>query len=504
MKLVSEECVECGACTDKCPYALSTKILDCTQCNACVETCNKNAFYEIMPGIYSIDQSLCDGCGECFCPYDALEIKDYARKCDLCGGEPKCIEVCLKDLRLEYDEKEKALNKLGWEKIEGEYKTHAKRLLPHELKAVNDIRKLFKELIKQEDVTLKALIQEYCREYPLKEKQENRVLETLKHELQGFSVLDHMLEDKELEEITVKGMDCVRVFHRSKGWLRADVRFIDQEKIMLLINKMAREVGQRISIRHPRLNAVLPNGQRLHAIVPPLARYPNMTIRKFDKNLFSPEELVKKHTISHEAMDFLSKAIKCDVNALICGSTGSGKTTTLDCLASFIPLKERVVIVEETPEVHLPHEHQVKLRVNEALGISMNELIKDTMRMRPDRVIIGEIRSEKEVKAFMNSILAGQGKGSLATFHALSSEDALKRLMLLGAKKTELDALDLIIVQKRWTEYGIESMEKRRIVEISEVHNSKPRKIFEHEYAMDKLTKKQEPLLEEKIRRYIK
>lgn len=458
-----------------------------------------------MPGIYAIDPEKCDGCGECFCPYDALEIKGYARKCDLCQGNPRCTQVCLKGLSLEKtkEEKQKMAEILGWEKIQGEYTTNIEDLLPHEITILANTKEVFKELIKEKNSSLSQTLQEYLEEeHIILPKHRQEILEkTLERELKSFSILDSLLEDGQLEEITINGLDAIRVFHREKGWQKTDLKFTKTEKIIELINKIARPIGRRISLQNPRLNAVLPNGSRLHAIVPPLTKEPNMTIRKFNKQLFSPKELVKNKTISAEALAFLWMTLQSNLNILICGSTGSGKTTTLDCLATFIPKKERIIIVEEIPEVQLPHAHQVRLIVNPSLKISMSDLITDTLRMRPDRVIIGEIRTEKEVKAYMNSILAGQGKGSIATFHALDAKEALHRLELLGAKKNELKAIDLIIIQKRWTQYDKEkSTEKRRIVSITEQTNP----IYKYDYSQDTIKKIQEPKLKQELEKTFK
>ena len=172
-----------------------------------------------------------------------------------------------------------------------------------------------------------------------------------------------------------------------------------------------------------------------------------MTIRKFKQSPFSPKDLVETGTISDEALAFLWMAMQCDFNVLVAGSTGSGKTTTLNCLSAFIPMRERIIIVEETPEINIPHRHSVRLTVNSDIGVGMDELVSDTLRMRPDRVIGGEVRTAPEAKALMNTMLAGQGKGSIATFHALNSQEAVNRLRNLGINELDLGAINLVVVQ---------------------------------------------------------
>jgi Flp pilus assembly CpaF family ATPase len=166
--------------------------------------------------------------------------------------------------------------------------------------------------------------------------------------------------------------------------------------------------------------------------------------------------------------------MQSEINVLIAGNTGSGKTTLLNSLFSFVPLDERIIITEETPEINIPHNHRVCLKINAEQKITMTDLIKTTLRMRPDRVIVGEIRTKEEVDAYLDTILAGQGKGSYATFHGLSVNETLSRLKNLGLTEQDLNALDLIILQKRWTSIKDgKKIEKRKLFEIAEVENSK-------------------------------
>jgi len=185
---------------------------------------------------------------------------------------------------------------------------------------------------------------------------------------------------------------------------------------------------------------------------------------------------VRVGTVNAETMAFLSAAMQCNLNIVIAGGTGSGKTTTLNVLSQFIPLNERIIVVEETPEIRIKHEHCVHLLVNQDLGVGMKELVTDTLRMRPDRVVVGEVRTEKEVKAFVNTMLAGQGKGSITTFHANSAQECLQRMESLGIPSQNLSSIDLIIVQKRWNTYNNKtknSKEVRRITEVAEVVDGK-------------------------------
>jgi len=210
-----------------------------------------------------------------------------------------------------------------------------------------------------------------------------------------------------------------------------------------------------------------------------------MTIRKFTANQFKPQDLVQNSTIPQELMNLLKKTVKCDTNILIAGNTGSGKTTTLNTLLHHLPENERIIIVEETPEINPPQDHVIRLTTTPSLDIEMHELVTDTLRMRPDRVIVGEVRDKKEAKALTNTMLAGQGKGSIATFHGNSSKETITRLESLGIPKNDLIAMDLILIQRRWIKYNekeekTEGKEIRQVIEAAVVEkpSAEPRKIY--------------------------
>lgn len=497
MRLVIDKCSHCSSCIEVCPNKANSECNHCLD-PECVKACPKKAFYEVSPGIWAVDASKCDGCGLCAlaCPYNAIYVDGYARKCDLCGGEPKCVQVCPCGLHLEETEEEIEAKKrvLGWEKTSGEYESGVVMPSYQEAMLCNTVIKLFRELAKETDASLEETLDEYCEEenIVLEKDQRERILQLMSREVYGFSVLDPLLADDSLEEITVNGNEPIRVYRRGTGWLETDLAFNSTKKVIDIINRIARPLGRRITLQKPRLNACLPNGSRLHAAIPPITGAPCLTIRKFRENPMTPRELINNKTISPDALAFLWMAMQCDLNIIVAGSTGSGKTTTLNCLSAFIPLHERIIIVEETPEISIPHKHTVRLTVNSELDLSMNELVNDTLRMRPDRVVVGEVRTEQEAKALMNTMLAGQGKGSIATFHALNSREAVNRLRNLGISEQDLSALDLIVVQKRWDKYEHgQQRELRRVIEISEIdiQNGKavPKKLFNYDAKNDVL-----------------
>lgn len=512
MRLVIDKCSHCNRCVEVCPVKAN---FECKQCidPVCVGACSKNAFYEVMPGVWAVDPEKCDGCGLCAvtCPHNAIYIDGYARKCDLCGGETKCVGVCPCNLRLEQTDEEVEEQKriLGWEKIPGKYKTGLYTPSYQEAKVAESITKVFRELAKEDEIDLEEVFDSYCKEMKLvlEYDQRKQLLQLMDYEVYGFSILEPLLADDELEEITINGIgDPIRVYKRGVGWLEADVAFLSEKKVVDVINKIARPLGRRITLQKPRLNACLPNGSRLHAAIPPIAKTVCLTIRKFKQNPMTPRVLIDNGTISSEALALLWMAMQCDLNIVVAGSTGSGKTTTLNCLSAFIPLRERIIIVEETPEISIPHEHSVRLTVNQELGLTMNELVNDTLRMRPDRVVVGEVRTSDEAKALVNTMLAGQGKGSIATFHALNSREAINRLRNLGISELDLAAVDLVVVQKRWDRYDPKlkrGVELRRIMEISEIEiedgKAIVRKLFDYDYDSDCLRRWDEGKVMKKI-----
>lgn len=321
--------------------------------------------------------------------------------------------------------------------------------------------------------------------------QKEYILQLIDFEINGFGPLTTLLRDKDkLEEIAVIGLGKefpVYAYLSGFGWTKTNFYFTDEEYVKELINKMSRQIGRQISINNPVLNASLPDGSRLNAIIPPISnKYPLITLRRFKYNPLTPLNLVDYHSLSMEIAAFLWLAMQTDSNILIAGNTGSGKTTLLNALFSFVPKSERIILCEETPEVNIPHEHQLRLKVDEKRNIGMNDLILSTLRMRPDRLIIGEIRSKEEVHSFIDTMLAGQGKGSCATFHGLSVADTIERLTKLGLLEQDLNALDLIIVQRRWNTIDLKKKEKeeiRKIVEIAEIVDNKPKTIFKFNFS---------------------
>ncbi|HSB47821.1 MAG TPA: ATPase, T2SS/T4P/T4SS family [Candidatus Bilamarchaeum sp.] len=303
----------------------------------------------------------------------------------------------------------------------------------------------------------------------------------------GFWFMDELLSDPGIEEISVIGPGKpVYVYARKGGWLRVNAVFEDERAIGELINRMAAKLGRRITMQNPRLDAMLPDGSRLHASLPPVSAG-EITIRRFRQSPLSPAELVANKTAGAEALAFLSVLMQCDSSVLIAGNTASGKTSTLNALFSFVPSNERVIITEETPEITIPHQHQMRLVANRDMGISLKDLVYDTLRMRPDRMIVGEVRNREESEALFDVLLAGQARGCYATFHAQSAQEALGRLRSFGIRGEDLSSIDCIVVQRRMLSYDPKKRagtEVRKIVEIAGVAGGDTHAIFPGQGAM--------------------
>ncbi|MBN2067983.1 MAG: Flp pilus assembly complex ATPase component TadA [Candidatus Diapherotrites archaeon] len=251
--------------------------------------------------------------------------------------------------------------------------------------------------------------------------------ESVVREMVGYGVIDPIVRDDGLEEIMVIGPNKpVYIFHREYEMMTTNIEFYNDQEIIDLINRIARQVGRRVDISSPLLDARLPDGSRVNATIAPASvQGATLTIRKFRKDPYSMIDLIKMNTVTAEVAAFLWLCVEGmeakPANILIAGGTSSGKTTTLNCLASFIPERERVVTIEDTAELSLPLKHWVRLEARppglEGKGeLTLDVLTKNSLRMRPDRVIVGEVRHDEAFTLFT----------ALNTGHdGMASEDAL-------------------------------------------------------------------------------
>jgi pilus assembly protein CpaF len=285
------------------------------------------------------------------------------------------------------------------------------------------------------------------------------------------------LQDPTIVEVMINGPSEVYVEQRGQ-LVKTDAKFETEDALIAAIRNLLQFVGKRLSEDHPMIDARLPDGSRVHVAMPPCSRIgPCMTIRKFTKGGFDFEYLVRCGTVTQMALDYLRVAIQSEKNILFAGGTSSGKTSFLNALSTFIPDRERIVIIEESSELQLkkPHIIQLETRGPDRYGkgeIGIRELFRNSLRMRPDRIIVGEVRGG-EALDLIQALTSGHG-GSMSTMHADTPMDALNRLetmalmsdvaIPLNALRTQVaSSIDLIVEMSRFRDAS------RRVVQISEV-----------------------------------
>ncbi|ROH88136.1 CpaF family protein [Pseudomethylobacillus aquaticus] len=254
-------------------------------------------------------------------------------------------------------------------------------------------------------------------------------------ELAGYGPLESLIRDDNINDILVNGARHIYV-ERFGKLERSQLRFIDDEHVLRVIRRILAPLGRRIDEASPTVDARLPDGSRLNAIIPPLAlNGPCMSIRKFRKDPITSDDLISFGSMDRNIRDFLEEASRRRVNVIISGGTGAGKTTLLNMLSRAIPEDERIVTIEDAAELKLDHDHVVRLETRpantEGQGeITAHELVRNALRMRPDRIILGEVRS-KEVMDMLQAMNTGHD-GCMSTVHANSPTDALLRIEMLA------------------------------------------------------------------------
>ncbi|MES3041717.1 MAG: CpaF family protein [Pseudomonadota bacterium] len=287
---------------------------------------------------------------------------------------------------------------------------------------------------------------------PLSRYEADRLAEELVDELVGFGPLESLLKDSSVTEIMVNGAQ--RIFFERDGVIqRSDLRFVDDNHVSRVIQRILAPIGRRLDESSPMVDARMPDGSRVNAIIPPIALDgPSISIRKFRRDLLRANDLVTYRSVSEDMLAFIKKAVSQRANILVSGGTGTGKTTFLNVLSGFINHHERIVTIEDTAELQLNNDHVVRLETRppnaEGFGeVSARDLIRNALRMRPDRIIVGEVRSY-EVMDMLQAMNTGH-EGSMSTLHANSAADALLRmetLVGLSGQKISEATLRAIIV----------------------------------------------------------
>jgi pilus assembly protein CpaF len=342
-----------------------------------------------------------------------------------------------------------------------------------------DLEKLSRVNSKQARVAVSTIVQEIITEQrvPLNLEEQENIQADLLDEVFGLGPLEPLLRDERISDILVNDKD--HVFVERDGLLqRVNTAFRDDRHLLQIIDRIVSRVGRRVDESSPMVDARLPDGSRVNAIIPPLALDgPSLSIRRFGTGPLAANQLVKLKSISPEMMELLSAAVRARISILISGGTGAGKTTFLNILSQNIPRGERLVTIEDAAELRLAQENIVRLETRppnvEGQGaIRQRQLLINSLRMRPDRIIIGEVRGE-EAFDMLQAMNTGH-EGSMATIHANTARDALSRLESMVAMtsmnlpertvRQQIASAITIVVQVTRMSDG-----SRKVVSISEI-----------------------------------
>ena len=297
-------------------------------------------------------------------------------------------------------------------------------LSPDQLKAINkdsirnQIAYVIERLVASESI-------------PMTSAEKDRVIEEILDEVFGLGPLEQLLKDPTVSDIMVNGFDNVYV-ERGGRLIETNIRFKDQAHLRMIIDRVVSNVGRRIDESSPIVDARLPDGSRVCAVIPPLSLIgPVVSIRRYGKKLLTTDDLLKNETLTSGMLAFLKGCVQSRLNVVISGGSGSGKTTMLNTMSRFIPEEERIITIEDTAELQLQQDHVVRLEtrpmnIEGAGAVTQRDLLINTLRMRPDRIIVGESRGA-EALDMLQAMNTGHD-GSMTTVHANTPRDAFSRL----------------------------------------------------------------------------
>jgi pilus assembly protein CpaF len=336
--------------------------------------------------------------------------------------------------------------------------------ITHVSEVRNTIQELFEQVLAEENIVLSR-------------PERQRLFEQISAEILGYGPIQALLEDDTITEVMVNGAKNIYI-ERAGKIVRVPVAFESDDHVLRIIDRIVAPLGRRIDESSPYVDARLPDGSRVNAVIPPISLVgPVLTVRKFARNPITLEQLIEYGTITPESLQFLKACVESRLNLVISGGTGSGKTTLLNILSQFIPSDERIVTVENAAELQLRQEHVVTLESRppniEGRGeVTIRQLVTNCLRMRPDRIIVGEIRDEAALD-MLQAMNTGHD-GSMTTAHSNSPRDTLARLetmvMMAGMelpvraiREQVSSAIDLICHEERLRDGT------RKIVNITEV-----------------------------------
>jgi pilus assembly protein CpaF len=332
-----------------------------------------------------------------------------------------------------------------------------------------------KELRERLENALRQAMEE--SQAPLAEKQRQAILESLRQEMLGFGPIQPLLDDPTITEVMINGLQDIYV-ERGGKIEATSISFASEAEVTRLVQKIVAPLGKRVDAENPTVDARLPDGSRVNVVVPPTALDGTaITIRKFAGDMLKAQDLIRYGSMTEAMAEYLSACVLARLNILVSGGTGSGKTTLLNVLSGFVPKDDRIVTIEDSAELKLDQDHVVRLEGRppnvDGLGeISIRHLVKNSLRMRPERIIVGEVRGG-EALDMLQAMNTGHD-GSMTTLHSNSPRDAIARLEtlvlmagldlpLIAIRKQIASAIDLIVQQTRLGDGS------RKITSIAEV-----------------------------------
>ena len=329
-------------------------------------------------------------------------------------------------------------------------------------------------------------IDETLEDYSLDANQRAHIFNLIQNEINGYGPLTDLLNNDSVTEIMVNGINDIYVEIDGKLVKDESVSFINDNHIIRTVQRIVQPLGRTIDAVNPMVDARLPDGSRLNAIIPPLSLSgPVITIRKFSKRMESIEDLLRMGSLTKDMAEFLQACVEAKLNIIISGGTGTGKTTLLNILSGFISDEERIITIEDAAELRLHQSHVISLETRmvnyEGEGeITIRDLVRNSLRMRPDRIIVGEVRG-KEAFDMLQAMNTGH-EGSITTLHSNSPEDAINRLetmMLMNDMELPVSAIRNYIEKAINIVIQIDRLSdgKRKISSISEVVGIKDDKV---------------------------
>ncbi len=351
-------------------------------------------------------------------------------------------------------------------------KQHILTMIARELESKRPIYRERDEFVRN---TLKLAYQSLNLKLP--QTVQSQLFKEVLDDILGFGPLQTLLEDNTISEVMVNGYNAVYIEQNGK-LIKTGIKFEDDNEVLRIIEKIILPLGRRIDADTPTVDARLPDGSRVNAVIPPVAiDGPTITIRKFEKGRLSIDQLIELGSITKNMAKFLEACVVSRLNIMISGGTGSGKTTLLNVLSRFIPSKDRIVTIEDAAELQLQQDHVVRMEtkppnIEGKYPVSIRDLVRNSLRMRPDRIIVGEVRGG-EALDMLQAMNTGHD-GSLTTIHANSPRDALSRLEtlclmagmdlpLVVIREQVASAMDLIVQQSRLSDGT------RKVTSITEV-----------------------------------